>query len=298
MGTSAVPQHNMAWRIQDGGEVSQAIVELTDQTFERIQPQLGRYIADPRRRVGEDGDTVKLDVQDGRLWDEGKYGRVALRVADKESRRAVGELLEDDITFADTLRFPNAGHGYFLENCVNWADPSRGARYQPIGTLLLLKALRDRHPRGNAHDHRPGLMVPMHDYSTYPPEDWGERHGVGVELITRYRDAQHEDHPTSWRLQFATKTRFDMPDEPLLEVKSSFKGLIDSRDIAHTTPFSPNMTTNERASKSNVELLRGLFETAKDLRPVVTPIAEQLRQDAAIAAMYDRFMSGSGKAKG
>lgn len=44
-----------------GEQVGRDIARLADTTFERLRPQFTRYLADPRRRTGENGDTVRCN---------------------------------------------------------------------------------------------------------------------------------------------------------------------------------------------------------------------------------------------
>jgi hypothetical protein len=278
--------------IPTGEEVSANIAELTNGVFERIQPQLARYIADLRRR-STGSDTVRLSVDNDRLWDEGEHGRVSLHVVNKEARRAVLDHALGNIGFRDTTTQSTESHGYFIKHCVDHSDPERAQRYKPFGSELLLHVMRDRHPRGTANDHRQGLSVPRADYSTYPPEDWGERHGVGIELITGYHDPAREQ-PAIWRLGYFVKTRFDMADKPRLKTTSSFSALIDTWDIDRCyPPFQPTMTKDSRAHQSDVEMFADLFAIAKDLRPAVTPLAQQLKHDAKMQELWSQLRGGS-----
>lgn len=279
--------------IPTGEEVSDEIVQLADGIFDHMQPQFSRYIADPRRRAGEDGEVIRLNKNGSSLWEQGKYGHFAMRIADKASELEICEELFGEVTVGnfevqDAMRLPDKSHGYFLNNCVDLSDPEEPKRYQPLGNLLLLHVLRDRHPRGTANGHR----VVGVDYDAYPPEDWGERHSIGFELTTALTDPASEQ-PAIWKFGWSVKTRFDKADEPLQAVTSNFRGLVHTDDIRFGSPFTPDMRGHKRAHGGDVELLRNMFAIAKNLRPQVTPIKEQQKHDAKMNALWSQFRGGS-----
>lgn len=269
-------------------EVGQGIVDLTNQTFERLSGRLALYVEDPRRSTGTEG-TVILDENSGRLWEGGEYGSVAIRVANEPSLAQISKVLGEVHPFMQAYQSSWNSHFRLLDEARTGSINSPN-RYKPIGQLLLFHALKDRYPRGDT-DARESLMLPRDDYTKYPPEDWGERHKIGIEILSRFEDALAPTRQATWRFGMFLQHRFDKPI-PQRETVSTFDGLVDSRDVRYRGEFKPRMTDKKTASHVDVEDMAALLAAAKDIRPIVTRIPRLLREQAAMQRMFDAFRDG------
>ncbi len=268
------------------GIVSEGIADLANQTFDRLAGRLAVYAADERRARGENGTTLTAD-NEGVLWEGGAYGRVPITITDKTSRQEVWEAFLKRQAITGGMSWPTTTHHTLIKEANERSGPDR---YKPVAAMLLLSVLRDRFPRGDT-DYRESLMRGP-DYSNYPSEDWGERHKVGIELNVAYEDALAPERPTTWRFDMSVQTRFDKP-VPQTRIRSRLSGLIDTNDIKFGD-FKPEQKQTEQAHHVDLAHMRRLFELAKDIRPQVTPIETQLKQQAAEDAMLaDLFSSMS-----
>ena len=222
----------------------------------------------------------------------GQYGRVAIRVANRESYFAAFQLFAGQKFVEDARIGSSTSHKDLVERSKLGFGSDAPDRYNLLGTMMVLHVLRDRFPRDDT-SYRESLMKPLHDYDTFPPEDWGERHSVGVELIAGYEDRLVPSRPAKWRFGVQVQTRFDKPGDPQLAIKSRFDGLVDTRDMGYHSSFKPEMTDRKRASWLDVAAIAEVFEQAKDIRPIVSRIDRQLREQAVISKMIGEFFHPS-----
>ena len=77
-----------------------------------------------------------------------------------------------------------------------------------------------------------------------------------------------------------------------MKIKSTFEGMVDTIDLrVFYKPFEPVIERDERASSTDVAKMRDIYELAKDIRPLVTPIAAQIRSQEAFSAMIQDFFA-------
>ncbi len=274
---------------------SENIIRLTNQTFERLMPRFVPYMSDERRRRGEDGATLTAD-NEGVLWEGGIYGRVPIVICNQASLKRVAQSFADnrEVREATGPLSSDRSHYGFIQESKVVGGPDNARRYTIGGVALLLHATRDRYPRGVV-DARETLWADDRDRGQYPESAYGERHKVGIELVTKYHDALAPARPATWRFGMSVQTRFDKP-APQWEMKSKFQGLVDTFDIERTgygrgASFKPELSQVREPSSYDVSEMQRIFTLAKDIRPQVTPIARQLKQQAAFGAMFEKFFS-------
>jgi hypothetical protein len=259
------------------------------------------FVEDARRDRGSDGTGTTLTTDNENvLWENGRYGDFCMYISHKAAQQAVYA------AFAASRAGQDATHRAYgvaephmrmlREDRVSIMDEE--PRFRPLGALLLLRVIRDRFPRGDIYAHEP-LMIPEVPYDKVPPEDWGERHGVGLRLMAGYEDRLVPGETARWQLDFSVQSRFDK-EEPQSKTTSRFTGLVRSRYAGSKGSFQtvindvrhPSDDGFERTVARDVATLQRLFGLAKDLRPLVTPIDRQLRSEAEFAALHGRFFSG------
>ena len=273
-------------------ELREAIIDLANQTFDRITPRLQPFIADQRRDRGRDatGTTLTSDNENV-LWNDGRYGDFCMFTGRKAAQQEVFNAFAGSRVvreFAGPFG-PAGAHEKLVRESKLYPDYDE-TRFRPVGAVLLLRLVRDRFPRDDT-DYRESLMGPRRSLDEVPPGDWGERHGIGVRLITRYEDGLVPDRGATWRLDIDAQTRFDRYF-PQIVLTSRFDGLIDTRDLGHRGDFDSFIRETRNSGeydfdrmKSGYMTLQRCFALARDLRPWVTPIDQQLRSQAAFEAL-------------
>ncbi|HVV25904.1 MAG TPA: hypothetical protein VHC21_02640 [Candidatus Saccharimonadales bacterium] len=281
-------------------ELSAGIIDLTNKVFERAAPRLRPFIEDSRRDRGSDGaGTTLTSDNENVLWEKGRYGDFSLYTPDSDNHAQLYSAFSASLVGKETLGVLGVAdpHTHLLTESNVLVEDKPTKRYKPLGGLLLLRALRDRYPRGDTQYRLP-LMTPETPYEEIPPEDWGERHGIGVQIIAGYEDALVPERKARWQLDFQLQNRFDKAG-PQSKITSTFSGLVDTRDIRSYRPFEPRVALIRRPTESvelkrvgfDLAFMRRLFDTAKDLRPLVTPIHKQLDEQAKTQGMIDSFLS-------
>ena len=277
------------------------IIELTNETFDRITPRLQPFVNDERRARGRDGSgTTLTSDNENVLWEHGQYGDFRMFVGRSVAQQEVysafalspvvqrfagpfGEARTHEKLVRESKRYP-----YYDKT-----------RFEAVGAVLLLHVVRDRFPSGDA-DYRESLMAPRRNPEEVPADEWGERHGIGVELVTKYEDRSVPERGATWRLGLDMQTRFDR-DGPQSKLTSRFEGLVDTHSLGYGETFEEKITSIRRPDSASVHdltasyrTLQRCFAAAKDLRPWVTPIRQQLRSQAAFHALIAEsgFFSG------
>jgi len=262
-------------------EVSQGIIDLTDQTFDRMAGRIAMYGRDPRRAITDD--QIDLEISgESRAWDNGTNGQLVATIHNRASLIETAQQFMGDWRTQDAMRIRSH---YNMINRSSTGFPAR-PRFLLAGYTLSLHILRDRYPRGNT-GARGSLFEADAAYLELPPEEWGERHKAGIELGVRFDDVLSPVRPARWRFGIFLQTRFDKP-APQIEVKSTFDGLVEAKDIAMYN-FHTKMSQTSQAGMADVERMAELFKGAKDIRPSVTPVDRLVRERHLLRSIIGDF---------
>jgi hypothetical protein len=247
---------------------AESIVDLTNETFDRVQAHLDRYARDSRR-ISETGSLVLSSNVSIMYEPDHHHGFLALKVCNTEAAERMIHAVRDSSLF---FRF------FSLDKVTGpgQEDITRRDDWDFQGYMPIVKVMRERYPEGNL------------DYRLWKgPEsgDWGERHKVGVNLMAL---CTHKGLPLEERhtYKISLSHRFDKAEPQLSaqhDVFISFGNEDDEPGRRHRYSLSGPEHT-EKPDDMDVRTIRGFLETARDLRPVAGGPDE--------IARFDKFITG------
>lgn len=252
--------------------VGEGIQQLVDETFTRLQPQVQRYAKD-ERRITSYGATV-LSFNDSMIDNNPRHGRLVLEIANKASRLAVAEILVNNPDFARASTSDYYSHKELAEG---------RHQDQPVGDILRQDSRYEL--LGGSMSFFVSRKLRASRRENPNPDE--EKHKIGVQVVSVYKDPLDPSRHTQWVFSQALKSRDDRIDEPLISSVSEFDGLVDSKDIRYGSSFKPRIEHTVPASHRDLEFMRNLLAAAKDLRPKVKPIDKHVREYAAISRIFD-----------
>lgn len=268
---------------QDPG--TQAINDLVDEQFARLAPQLGRYVADPRRRY---------EHQPG----------AALTLGDSERGRSVQD---DDATrgFVHVWPAQREGRSSAITELVNGVANSLGASgslsalREALATGMLPPAkpayfkmtlCREEHPK-NWNAYAMGDPGVYGEGTGYDLSILGLRRKAAAVLTFALNDPETERQVSTLEVAAIAKTRFDR-EESLFEARFRLGGInvkpASGSQEQGVTIDKVGLDVRRPATVEDVQILTAVFHAAKDLRPAVTPIARLEASRQAMQALFDQ----------
>jgi len=244
--------------------VGQDIVALTNETYDRLRPQLDRYTLDERRATSRGGLILAGNISVIHDLEAG-YGFMDIKISGAGSQVEVAKVH----TAFEAERRDTTDETFRQEVLDGMRADERRVLGASIGFLLL----RDRYPKGHtgARDSD-GYMWGKADFD---PSVWGERHRIGLRLGAVLQDGDGE--PYRWKQTIALQNRFDRPVPQKKISTTTSKPVTGTSSEDRPTKFDRDEKSRRlRATTEDVALMTKLVHTARDIRPVVDRIRAHL----------------------